>query len=605
MARRQEQAVPAASRDPDPVRRRWLWLLVPLLATFLAAEILRDSHPGEATALSMLAWLVFLACGLAWAFERSGWRAGLRTLARLAILTAASSAVLWAYYLRSHLLDAGVHVDSVYTYVGLERFLRFEGPITFAGRTPSYPQFPLMLLSHLPAAAVGFDRLGPFAPHLGMLLQVGFLLALATRFLGRARLATEAALAALAAAVFSNRMLVLSYGVVGYAIPAICLGLMLLVVADDEAVPDPNRLVGGLLVLGLLHYYSALVVLLPLVATWLALRRRPLPAVRRFLRDNPLLGAVAVLLLVTLAVHPDLLMRRLGDVTAGGGRVMSRMEMLQRNLVQVRSFPKVWFRLFCVSNPGSWHLLNLPPLGGLVLPLTAGAYVLSCVALRGRRRRYALYCLAFLTGCLLLSVAQRILAGFQDYRDFTFVFAILVGGLSFLFRIPRLAGVLRVVAVVYAVAFGAYNWVDLGNLHGKVHRSADFAYRSQAVLEEVRALLRAGSLESLGAVRVYVVIEKVVPIELLYLPHFGSRARVLVVRAEKFCADPDAAFAEAAREGCGGFVFAGNGAYCPNARSSRNFPRERPWALLFGSVCGRPGERPVRALDGVPGSPAG
>src|SRR5262249_18460849 len=46
--------------------------------------------------------------------------------------------------------------------------------------SPSYPQSPLMILSHLPGLAVGFHRVGPLALHLGVLLTVSGLLGLMT-----------------------------------------------------------------------------------------------------------------------------------------------------------------------------------------------------------------------------------------------------------------------------------------------------------------------------------------------------------------------------------------------------------------------------------------
>jgi hypothetical protein len=74
----------------------------------------------------------------------------------------------------------------------------------------------MTLLTHLPALAVGFDHLGPFAAHLGMMVEVALVLAVLTTVLTPASSMTvQRAIAALAGAIFSNRMLVLIYNLPG------------------------------------------------------------------------------------------------------------------------------------------------------------------------------------------------------------------------------------------------------------------------------------------------------------------------------------------------------------------------------------------------------
>ncbi|HJQ82694.1 MAG TPA: hypothetical protein VKA21_01355 [Candidatus Binatia bacterium] len=582
------------------MRRAQLALVGPLLAAFAGAEILRTTHARAATALSLAGWVLFLLFGLAWAWERGGWRDGLRTLGRLAVLTPVAFGVLYLYYVRSRTLEAGVHVDAVYTYVGLEWVFEWPTPLTYAGRTFSYYQFPMMLLSHLPAMAVGFGRVGAFALHFGLMVQIAFLLALATRVLARTSLLVEAAIVALVAGVVSNRLLVQSYDVAGYAIPAIALGLMLPIVADDETVPRPERLVGGLLALAMLHYYTGFFVVLPLVLAWVVLQRRPLASLRRFVQQNAPVAVVLMVLTITLTVHPELLLLRVRDVTnPGEADWLTRVSaQFHRNLEYLPLFRREWVSFFFVKSPYSWHLVDAAALGGLLVPLTAGAYATSFVTLRGRRMRYLLLCLGFFAGCLALSIVQRLLTDFQDYRDLAFLFAIFVGGSSFVFRIPRVRGAVRWLACAYGVAFAVYNYVDLAALHGKVHGMADFSYRSVQTMEGVRRLTSASGFADLRVERVYVVVEPFFALERLYLPDFVARGvRIILVRSDRFCADPAEVLKEAERGGCRPFVFASHAGYC-GPRPEPERPREGVQALLGEASCDRPdAERVVRPVD--------
>src|SRR5262249_37821827 len=243
---------------------------------WLAAELLRGPHVTIATLLSMVAWILFLLQVLAWARGGTPWGTFAARAARVSALTLVSLAVLLLYYVHSRIEETGIHVDAAYTYVGLQWFFELHNPITFAGATYSYHQFPLALLSHLPGVLLGFDRRGPFALNLGFMRPVALLLAIMPVRFSPSGMDVQLLVVALASAVFSNRLLVQSYHIVGYTIPAICLGLMLLVVADDESFPRPERMVGGLLALAILHHLPGVMFVLPAAVTWLSLRRHPI-----------------------------------------------------------------------------------------------------------------------------------------------------------------------------------------------------------------------------------------------------------------------------------------------------------------------------------------
>src|SRR5262245_48551532 len=194
--------------------RKRIHIVALLLAVglILVAEILKKAaHQREATICSMVAWALLLGAFLYWAWLGRGWRAALGKLARVALLTLVAGSVLFFYFARSETLDAGVNTDAVYSYIGLTWFTELQNPITFVAPNVSYVQLPLMELAHLPAVLIGFDRLGTFSFLFGTMLQVAILLAVMTIVFVPSRLALQIAIAALAAAVFSNRMLVLSY----------------------------------------------------------------------------------------------------------------------------------------------------------------------------------------------------------------------------------------------------------------------------------------------------------------------------------------------------------------------------------------------------------
>jgi hypothetical protein len=597
----------AYSDGPQPMnpvaalRTRAHLVVIALAVGFiLAADIFKRAvRLREATICSMIAWTLLLVAFLQWAWLGRGLRAALRDLARIAVLTLVAGVVLYLYFVRSGSIDAGTHVDAVYSYIGLTWFLDLQNPITFVAPNPSYIQLPLMEFGHLPALLIGFDRLGAFSCLLGTMLQVGILLAVTTILFVPQRLRVQVLIAALAAAVFSNRLLVLMHNNFGYTVPAICLGLMFMVVVDRESIPDPERIFGGLLLVAALHHYSGLTQVVPIALFWLAVRTGGLRRFPAFLARNPLLVAAAVMFLITLAVNPDPFTRRLQDVTVGVGPAPAAAEASNKLLTKVQKnwaylvhvYPRAFYYQLFVQNPGSWPFLDIPPLGGWIGPLVFGSWILSAWSMRGRRWRYLLYFLGFVVVLLALAVVQHLITDFSDYRNLTPIIALLVSSLLFLFRAPRSGSVLRAVAIGYAVAVAAFNYVDLPNLHGKVHITPDFAHVSQQTMESVSAYVKRGGPHQLGVSRLEVVLDDFFPLKTFYLKALARYGVPIdTIDVKKFCADRNAALETASAATCEAFLLVRHSRRC----MARDAPDEDPVRVrgdLYRSVCDRPGAR--------------
>jgi hypothetical protein len=581
--------------------RKRIHIVALLLAVglILVAEILKKAaHQREATICSMVAWALLLGAFLYWAWLGRGWRAALGELARVTLLTLVAGSVLYFYFARSESLDAGVHVDAVYSYVGLTWFTELRNPITFVAPNLSYVQLPLMELAHLPAVLIGFDRLGPFSFLFGTMLQVAILIAVMTIVFVPRRLALQIPIAALVAAVFSNRMLVLSYNNFGYSMPAICLGFMFMVVVDEESIPDPDRLFGGLLLVAILHHYSGLTQVLPLALLWLALRPRGPRRFPSFLATNPLLLGAAAMFLITLVINPQPFTVRLQDLTIGRNRGPV-LPLIAHDLVAkmgrnwtflVHSYPGSYYYQLFIGNGGSWTFLSIPPLGGLIGPLVVGAWILSAWSLGSRWWRYVAYFVLFVIALLVLAVAQHLLTDFMDYRDVTPIFALLVASLLFVFRLPRSGRFLRLVAICYAVGIAVFNYVDLAKLHGRTHSTEDYAYISQQTMEGLVAYLKRRPPQALGVSRIHVALDSFFPLQSFYMKELARYGvPIQVVDAKAFCGDRGKALEAASAAGCDAFLLVTHTNRCPRKEPTDGSPQSRVHGYLYRSICDHPG----------------
>ncbi|HLK11356.1 MAG TPA: hypothetical protein VKW76_08240 [Candidatus Binatia bacterium] len=247
-------------------------------------------------------------------------------------------------------------------------------------------------------------------------------------------------------------------------------------------------------------------------------------------------------------------------------------------------FPRQWFHDFVIANPGSWHLLNVPPLGGCVLPVVAGTWMCSALA-ADRPVRYVVR-FAFLAVTLIcLSALQHLLTDFSDYRDFTAIFALMVAGLFFVLVASRLPRMRRTVLFVYAAGVALFNYVDLGVLHGRLHATADYAWRSQAVMERLLAMVRSGEVSRLEVRRAMVVLDDFFPLEQFYLEaldHLGMK--ITVVRATPFCSGGNEVVKRSA-EGCEGFLLVWHARQCRSPE-----PGRLPGVVgrAYGPICSDP-----------------
>jgi hypothetical protein len=580
-----------ATASRDGLLRAASFAIVVLL--FGAADVLRTSAVRTATVLSMGGWLAFAVLFLAWAWRGMDVRAALGQSGRIATLTAVAFAVLLAYYLRSGLIDAGPHTDAVFTFLGLRSFVRLENPITFAGRTPSFPQAALMLLAHLPGVAIGFDALGALAIPLGAIVHLALLFAVATDLLVGGSLRAKAAVAALVSGMYSNRLLVFTYDITGYAFPAVCLALMFVVLVLDR-IDDPNRAIGGLLAVALLHHYPGFFMVLPLCLLWLVAARAPWRRLRRFVADNPVVIAVVAMLAITLVTNPELMLNRVKDVTVGASGVDVLLEKNHDNMAFVDAFGRLIRFQFFTNARGSWFLVNVPALGGLVGPFVVGSWLLSWWTARRRARHLWLF-LTLGSALGTLTVLQDLVTDSSDYRQFPFLFAMCTAGLAFAFRIPELRVPWRVAAVAYAIAFAAFNYVDLANLQGRT-RGVDSAYRSQASMDALwRFVDRPDAARRLGADRIFVVVDPFFPLEPLYLEVIAPKAGVPVttIPVAEACPQGRLSADDVSRRTCESVLVVANARHCavePGTPAGRPAVR----GALYESICDR---RLDRAAD--------
>ena len=391
---------------------------------FLAADVLRGSRPHAATLISLAGWVLLGAATLSWARAGTPWGRVWRTAVRVAALAPVAAAVLLVYLRHSHVLEAGTHVDAVYTWIGLGWVFALDNPITLVGRTPSYPQSPLMLLSHLPGMVVGFARLGPLAIHLGVLLTVSGLLALMVVLLTpTASLGRRAAAVALAAGCLSTRFVVQGYDAVGYTVAGICLGFSLVAVLAVEEAALRDRVIGGLIAVATLHYsYVGLALALPLCAAWLLVRHHPIRATRTFLSANPILVLVLVLLAITMTTRPELALARAYDVVAGVASKVPLRTSLAKKLASpsLGQITAVLYQRWYVQNQGSWHLVDLAPLGGPSVGLLVAMWACSWIAAPGRALAVTAYMIGSScssSGCASSSTSSPIPPTIEIFRS--------------------------------------------------------------------------------------------------------------------------------------------------------------------------------------------
>jgi hypothetical protein len=308
------------------------------------------------------------------------------------------------------------------------------------------------------------------------------------------------------------------------------------------------------------------------------------------------------MLSITLLTNPELLLTRVANVTVGAGGAETLREKIQGNLAFLGAPVALIRHQFFTNTRGSWFLLSVPALGGLVVPLVAGAWVVTVWTLE-RRVRYVVLLLGLAIGLAALTTLQDLVTDFSDYRQFPLLFALCTTGLAFAFRLPSIRGPRRAVAAAYAIGFATYNYVDLGNLHGATH-GVETAYRSQAAMDGLRRFVDApDAVRRLGAERVLVVVDPFFPLEPLYLDVLKPKAGVPLetVPVAEVCQHGRLSIGEVSRRACEPVLVVADARHCAvgeRARPPDRTPSVRGWR--FESVCDRPlDERADRSVVDV------
>ncbi len=556
---------------------RGLQCLLALLvvATFVVAECLRDSLHPTAARVSTVGWLAFGVLLGWWLFEDDGVLGAIRRVGRLLALTAIAMVVACLYYRRAGMFDAGVEIDATYTFVGLGWFVDGAEPLTFAGRTVSFCQMPMQLLGHLPGYLVGFDRLGPFAVHCGILLQVGFLLALLVDTTVGATLAVRAGCVALAAAVFSNRLTVLLCNLTGYGVPAVAVGVMFLsLVHGRRSFERTSPWIGGLLMLALMQHYPGWFFVLPLVVLWVLAGRQPWRRCATFTTANVPLFVVVAMAVASVTLHPAMLVTRVHDVTvlAPGGFAA---KVRHNGHYLVTAFPHELVDDFFHRSTGSWHLLDVSPLGGLVAPIIATSWIVSAVALGRRGVGYAGGLVVLAVGLAVLTALQHVVTGFENYRDMMLVVGLATASIGFVLALPDVRLPVRTALVAYGVAVAAYGYVDVGSLVGRRYGVRDYAPNEQALAETLRRYWRSDDGARLRDTAL-VVVDEHFPLERLYLAAARQHGIALqFARAFDVCTDPRTAIEKMTANGCCRFAVAMRVGTCPLSMMRLGWPPPR------------------------------
>jgi hypothetical protein len=586
-----------------PVDRIQLALLGAVVALFVAAELARGPIPIRATILSMIGWGTFAVLFFVWLWQDCGIGAGILRVARLVAFTAVAFAVFYAFYRRSELLRAGTEIDATFTFIGLHWFMLVANPITFAGISVSFAQFPMALLGHLPAFLVGFDRLGPFAIHVAIMLQVAMLLAVLTIFVLDDRpLVTQAATVAAAAAVFCSRFTVLVCNLTGYAIPSVALGIIFLVTTlDDQPFAIMAPRVGGLLMLAVMHHYPGVFFVLPLVILWVISPAReagtPLERLATFMNANIPLIAALLVLIACVAIRPELLLPRIQAVAAPTLNLDEfRAKVIGNWTYLTRLFPHEFVKVFFRETPGSWHLLNIPPLGGLIAPIVVTNWVVTALTIGGRRGlNYGLRLVLLGVLLLFLTGLQHLVTGFENYRDMVLLLGMATPGIGFVLAAPRARPSVRALATVYAATVMAYQFIDVAHLQGKHYPGVEYAPAQQAQMEALRRFWRHGGEQQLRGSVVEVVAKEPFPLQSMYQSAAREHGITLeFVSDETFCAYPSAVADKTFRTSCGRAALAVPTDVCTEALESLGWPTATTGVItiyFFESACEPPLER--------------
>jgi hypothetical protein len=514
--------------------RKYRLLLFTILC-FLIAEILRFNFAKLATLLSMLGWLSIISLWLGQV------KLSKKLVFEAFLLTTTSLLVLLFFYFQSNLATTGLDSDNVYTFMSLNGFLHLKIPITFAGATSSYYQFPLMILTHLPEPFL-FNFIGPSALHFGIILQFAFLISVFTLFAAPNTLHAKLVACGLFSACISNRFIVNSYDIVGYGVSSFCLGLIFLAVVLIEDIDSLLSCILFFISVALLHYYTSWLIILPILVLWTLTKKTSINRILKIASKDQILIGIVTILIMNLVIHPNLLLTRVQDVSIGGHGSNMMQSLLNKinlnSLYFFSNFPKDFINEFFISNPGKWHMLKgTAAVGWPLFIISSILFILSNGLYFFEKKKVLISSLIFFLPLIVLLIIQHLMTDFEDKRDLSIFYLYMLASLGFIFSINRRSRIINICLVTVAICFSIFNFYDLKKLNGKSHLYYGASPQSLKVLETLR--LRKLTTFDLAT---YIVLPEFFPSKMLY-DNFSnlSNLKYKVLSAANYCSNPQIA----------------------------------------------------------------
>jgi hypothetical protein len=130
-------------------------------------------------------------------------------------------------------------------------------------------------------------------------------------------------------------------------------------------------------------------------------------------------------------------------------------------------FPPLFIRMFFRESAGSWHLLDVPPLGGPTPWLVVGSWIATLLALGRQGVGYAMRLAVLALGLIALTALQHVVTGFENYRDMMLVIGLVTTSVGVVPLIARMDARRGVLLAGWALVVAACNWTDVTALAGR------------------------------------------------------------------------------------------------------------------------------------------
>jgi hypothetical protein len=245
-------------------------------------------------------------------------------------------------------------------------------------------------------------------------------------------------------------------------------------------------------------------------------------------------------------------------------------------------------RMFFRESPGSWHLLDVPPLAGPTPWLIVGSWVATVVALGRQGPGYVMRLGALALGLVTLTMLQHVVTGFENYRDMMLVIGLVTTSIGVVPLIARMDGRRRALLAVWSVVVAACNWTDVPALAGRHYGVKEYAPQAQAVAEDLRRYWRRDDARLRDEILV-AIVPKPFPLEPLY--QLAAGRHVIDLRfadQQRFCDDPAGIVDERLSGDCHAVAFAVAPGACSRAIERLGWPAPPPGATVlyaFSAAC--------------------